>query len=122
MAKEFYIASSLGLSFIEFIFDYNDYEINPLYTSQGREEILSLKNNTGVNVISICADFFMKAPIHVLDNDNSYKSLNILKKLISFSEELNIQIIVLPCVDSASIKNEKKEIGFMRYCPQLLKK
>ena len=88
--NEFPIASKLGLDSIEFIFDYNDIEKNPLLNTSGIKKILQVQNMTGVSVRSICADYFMEAPIHSNDNKVTDKSLNILEKLIVKSSLLKI--------------------------------
>ena len=62
--NEFDIANKLGLDCIEFIFDYHLAEKNPLLNSTGLEEIKNLEKLSGVKVFSICADYFMEAPLH----------------------------------------------------------
>ena len=61
---EFIIAKEIGLDSIEFILDYNDYMKNPLMSRNGIKEILKIIEQSGVKVRSICADFFMEAPLH----------------------------------------------------------
>ncbi len=95
---EFPIASNLGLDSIEFIFDYNDADTNPLITSSGIQEIKKIEKSSGVKVRSICADYFMEAPIHCKNTTVVDKSLNYLERLISNASSLNISDIVVPCV------------------------
>jgi sugar phosphate isomerase/epimerase len=98
---EFFIARDLGFDQIEFILDYNDYEQNPLMSLDGIEEIKLLIAETGVNVKSICADYFMEAPFH---SSNQLKSEEILSILITNAKELGVIDIVIPCVDHSSLK------------------
>ena len=63
--KEFSIAKSVGLNCIEFILDFNDHEKNPLMSKEGIEQIQTISDETGVVVKTICADYFMEAPIHI---------------------------------------------------------
>ena len=49
---EFALAANLGLDCIEFILDFNDAVHNPLLTQEGRKQIKSLSDQTGVRVIS----------------------------------------------------------------------
>src|SRR5687768_6794672 len=58
-AAEFPKAARLGLHSIEWIFEAPRFEENPLWTEAGREEILSLIEDSGVRVQSVCADYFM---------------------------------------------------------------
>ena len=106
--EEFPIASSLGLNCIEFILDFEDYEKSPLMTSEGINEIIKVSKKNNVNVKSICADFFMKAPLHSEDKEVSKKSREVLINLIKNSEKIGVKNIVIPCVDQSSLRNEKE--------------
>ena len=115
--EEFPIAKRLGLDCIEFIFDFNDYHKNPLLLDEGIEEILSISKKTDVKVLSVCADYFMVAPLHSNDEEISEQSLKILKKLIDNSSALGIKDIVIPCVDQSSLKDKddrSRLIGAMK--------
>lgn len=104
---EFNIASQIGLDYIEFILDYNDAKLNPLLNNEGIKEILAISNNTGIFVKTICADYFMEAPLHSLDKKIANKSLEILQKLLKTAEKLKITDIVIPCVDQSSLVSQK---------------
>lgn len=100
---EFYIARDLGFTQIEFILDYNDCEMNPLLKVGGINEIKQLIKETNVTVKSICADYFMEAPFHSSEKENSEI---ILIRLLNNCKDLNIKDIVIPCVDHSRLKNE----------------
>jgi L-ribulose-5-phosphate 3-epimerase len=103
---EFYLAAELDLDCIEFILDYNDYQNNPIMTANGRKEIRSLSATTGVSVLSICADYFMEAPLHSANKQTALQSMNVLNDLIKAAEVLEIKDVVIPCVDKSSIQDE----------------
>ena len=103
---EFTIAKEIGLSYIEFILDHNDYEKNPLMSDLGINEIENIIQKTGIGVRSICADIFMEAPLHSDNNFISNTSKEILLKLIENSAKLGITDIVIPCVDQSTLKGE----------------
>jgi L-ribulose-5-phosphate 3-epimerase len=103
--QEFVIAKQIGISYIEFILDYEEHHLNPLMTNSGIEEINCIIQKTGVGVKSICADFFMDAPIHSIDESVSNKSVEVLLRLIVNASELGIKDIVIPCVDHSSLKD-----------------
>ena len=90
---EFILAKELNLDLIEFIFDYDDYKLNPLMSLSGIENIQKMISETGVNVKTICADYFMEAPIHSKNEIVSKKSLEVLKELIKNSSLLGVQIL-----------------------------
>lgn len=111
--EEFPIASDLGLDSIEFIFDYNDAEQNPLISEGGLENIIEEENSTGVKVRSICADYFMQAPIHSDNNSIVDKSLDTLDLLIKKAAILKVKDIVIPCVDQSSLKSTNEINNFI---------
>jgi len=105
--EEFEIASDLGLQCIEFIIDKESINENPLLKENGIEDIKKTIYKTGVNVKTICADYFMDFPIQSLDFKVSENSQNILIKLISNANELGVSDIIIPCVDHASLNDEE---------------
>src|SRR3989344_3135866 len=104
--QEFQAAKTAGLDEIEFIFDLENYEANPLWTEQGRKEINSLSAATAVKVNYICADYFMRSP---LSKDN----VKILKQLIHAAKEIHATGIEIPLVDNSSLKTEQDEALFV---------
>ena len=101
--EEFKIASNLGLDCIEFILDFNHANENPLLTKEGINEIHSISQNSGVLVKSICADYFMEAPLHSANNAVSEESQRIMIILLKNAKNLGVQDIVIPCVDQSSL-------------------
>ena len=93
---EFKVVKDKGLDCIEFILDFNDAELNPLLKDGGTEEIQSVVEKTGVKVKTICADYFMEAPLYAVDEAISKHSLDILNRLIESASRLNITEIVIP--------------------------
>ena len=111
--NEFNIANKLGLDCIEFIFDYHLAEKNPLLNSIGLEEIKNLEKLSGVKVFSICADYFMEAPLHSKNPSIVDRSIKVLDRLIKNASLLNISDIVIPCVDQSSLKNREDIDNFV---------
>lgn len=107
---EFTIAKDLKLDCIEFILDFNEYESNPLLTDHGLKEIQKVSNKTGVKINTICADYFMEAPIHSSNKKVANASVKVLINLIRNSHQLGVTDIVIPCVDQSSL-NEKAKIA-----------
>ena len=111
--EEFKIAKDLGLDCIEFILDYNDAEKNPLLTEAGIKEILAVCQGTQVNVRTICADYFMVAPLHAEDDAVAALSLEILQRLIIAAVKLNVTDIVIPCVDQSTLADDNAVSRFI---------
>ncbi|TGM82280.1 sugar phosphate isomerase/epimerase [Leptospira mtsangambouensis] len=118
---EFPIAKSFGLDCIEFILDYNDYEINPLLTDSGVSEILNIIRETGVKVVSVCADYFMEAPFHSEDRKIVETSQNVLSLLLKNGKKLGVKDIVIPCVDQSSLRSEADKEVFRENLSPLVK-
>jgi len=117
--KEFPIASELGLDSIEFILDFNDAEQNPLLATGGIESIKSVEQSSGVKVFSICADYFMEAPIHSDDTFTVDKSISVLERLIKNASLMNVKDIVIPCIDQSSLKNTRNKNNFINNIKQV---
>ena len=107
--KEFSIASELGLDYIEFILDYNDLDLNPLISKTGINEIRDVVQKSGVGIRSVCADYFMEAPLHALSAVAANQSKVLLKKLLENGKELGLKDIVIPCVDQSSLQDQDSQ-------------
>ncbi len=104
--NEFEIASRLNLQFIEFIFDYNEYELNPLFYKLGINKITSIIEKTSVGVRSVCADFLMESPLHSKNPALVEQSQLVISKLLSNLATLGVKDLVIPCVDQSSLVDE----------------
>ena len=114
---EFNIAKELGLDQVEFILDYNEFEKNPLMSRNGIKEIQDAIKSTGIDVKSICADYFMEAPFHSKHQKQSEK---VLKRLLENVSSLNIVDIVIPCVDQSTLKTKKNVNMFVASINKIL--
>lgn len=106
---EFVIAQRIGLNEIEWIFDYPDYQRNPLWTKQGNEEICSIIYNTGIKVHSLCWDYFMRRPFYKFDATVSEEILKenkqMMRRTLEAMHEIGASLIEIPMVDDSSVKN-----------------
>jgi len=111
--KEFLVASELGLDCIEFILDFNDADQNPLLKDGGCLEIANMVDKTDVSVKTICADYFMEAPLHSSDKLVSDASYKVLETLIESASIIGVTDIVIPCVDQSSLNGEAEVERFV---------
>jgi L-ribulose-5-phosphate 3-epimerase len=107
--REFGIAAALNLDCIEFILDFEGAEANPLLRPGGIDEIATASEQSGVSVYTVCADYFMQAPLHSADQVVADRSRDVLSRLLSNGKALGISDIVLPCVDESSMKDRAAE-------------
>ena len=119
---EFKVAQEYGLDLIEFILDFNDAEDNPLLKLGGIEDIVKVSQDTGVFVKSICADYFMEAPLHSSDDKVAEESFKILERLLEASKVLKITDIVIPCVDQSSLKTKEVVNRFVEQITKIIPK
>lgn len=112
--EEFTIAKKIGLNCIEFILDYNDAEKNPLLKLGGVEEIINITEKTNVTVTTVCADYFMEAPLHSTDEAIANKSLEVLNRLLETSFRLGVTDIVIPCVDQSTLDGAEAVERFVK--------
>ncbi|MCJ7473085.1 MAG: TIM barrel protein [Actinobacteria bacterium] len=117
---EFKIARQIGLDEIEFIFDYENYKNNPLWSIDGIEEIRTLIIETGIRVNSICFDYFMRKPFFKANNTIERELLYqenkmFLEKIMGASRDLGIKLIEIPLVDSSVIKNSEEKEMFREF-------
>jgi L-ribulose-5-phosphate 3-epimerase len=117
---EFSVAHNTGLDCIEFILDFNDAEDNPLLKKGGVAEILNVCKKTGISVESMCADYFMEAPLHSADETVVLRSVDVLHRLLDVSVKLGIKDIVIPCVDQSTLNNEEAVGRFVKQIVDIL--
>jgi sugar phosphate isomerase/epimerase len=100
------VASEIKLDCIEFILDFNDAENNPLLKEGGLDEIKSISDKTDVLVRTICADYFMEAPLHSADTVVSEQSQEVLIRLLNSAAAIGVTDVVVPCVDQSSLNEQ----------------
>jgi len=123
--KEFTVAADLGLDEIEFIFDYEDYEKNPLWTEAGRKELKKVIDAAGVRIHAVCFDYFMRRAFYKADNDRNIlksENENILLKIFRTMKELEIGLLEIPLVDGSSLKSFEEKTLFQNFILDVVKK
>jgi sugar phosphate isomerase/epimerase len=103
---EFIVAREIGLDCIEFILDYNDAEDNPLIKDGGIDVIKAVIERTGVSVKTICADYFMEAPLHSENIEMANSSQKLMISLLNNTAELGVTDVVIPCVDQSTLADQ----------------
>ena len=103
---EFVLAREVGIDCIEFILDYNEAEDNPLIKEGGVEEIKIVVEQTGIAVKTICADYFMEAPLHSEHIAIANSSQELMIRLLDNAVELGVTDVVIPCVDQSALGDE----------------
>jgi hexulose-6-phosphate isomerase len=101
---EFALAAEAGLDSIEWIYDVHGEDVNPLATDEGVAEMRALEQRHGVQVVSVCADWFMAKRLQ--DDDSG--AVERLHWLLERCAAAGIQRVVLPFVDDSRMQSERE--------------
>ena len=110
--SEFEKAKKCRFKVIEWIFDTSC--PNPILTNEGRSQIKKLSKNNGININSICADYFMVRKLFSETTENIERNTKKLIELIDCSLNLNISLIEIPFVDSSSLKTDQNKMELVK--------
>ena len=106
--EEFTLAHKAGLACIEWVYEAGTDEFNPLKTSEGIREIVQLSRTFEVGVWSICADYYMTERLVDREGEPHKKNFQHLEWLIRQASLLKAHHLVIPFVDSSSLRSIKK--------------
>lgn len=122
---EFHAAQKLGLDEIEFIFDFPDYEKNPLWLPDGRETLKSNINTSGVAVNAICFDYFMRRPFFKYSGEQRAavcgENSKVFMRVLAAMHDVGIRLIEIPLVDESSMKTEEEMRCFREWLSKMMR-
>lgn len=120
--EEFIKAHEIGLDEIEWIFDYYNYQNNPLWTEKGQQEIKDAIKENDIKVRSVCWDYFMRRPFYKYDSNTKDGVLDenkrIMMRIFGAMQKIGAELIEIPLVDDSSLKTKTEEdeaISFIRW-------
>lgn len=105
-AEEFDLAAAVGLDCIEWIYEIQNHESNPLGSDAGVREMRALSLDSGVAVRSVCADLLMDEPLLRTPDAIRLERLRRIEWLLDRCAVAGIRRMVLPFVDAAAIDTE----------------
>lgn len=118
---EFELGAEIGLDEIEWIFDYDNYTNNPLWTTSGVSNVKGVIDNTSVTIRSICFDYFMRRPFYKFQGIEMDKvrdeNIEFVQRIIDAMNEIGANLLEIPMVDDSSVKTEeerKRVIDFLQ--------
>ena len=103
---EFALAASAHVDSIEWIYDEYGADVNPLATDEGIESILESVDTHGVQVVSVCADYFMERPLVRATDTELEERFRVLLWLLDRCRRVGVTRIVLPFVDASRIETD----------------
>ncbi len=118
--REFKIAKSLNLKCIQWVYELENYQLNPLYNEP--KSIKEMRNLTGVSVNSVILDYFMEKKLFNENDETLKKNFEHLEFIINQCEKASIKILELPFVDNSSLKKLRDKNIFINDIKKILKK
>lgn len=116
--EEFNTAKEIGIDEIEFIFDFENYTNNPLWIGKG-EEVGKVVKETGVQVRSVCFDYFMRRAFFKFEGSKRLDILEenrkIISRVIRNMDYQGIRLIEIPLVDDSSLKTDEEKRLFVDF-------
>ena len=100
--KEFHIAKELFLNSIQWIYEFDSFNLNPLYFNP--QIIKKTSKITGVKTNSVILDYFMEKKLFNENDSIINENFNHLDLIIHQCIKANINIIEIPFVDNSSLK------------------
>jgi hexulose-6-phosphate isomerase len=119
-ADEFELGVQAGINCIEWIYDLYGADINPIASDAGLARMKELTQKTGVQVLSICADYFMDRPLVRASAGEMAERLAIFDWLLGRGAMLGINRMVVPFVDASRIDTEEEFEGVVTTLQRIL--
>jgi len=111
--SEFRSASEAGLDCIEWIYELDTADHNPLGTDAGMAEIREVVAETGVQVLSVCGDYYMPERLVALDGTVRQDMVEHLFWMIERASMVGARHLVLPFVDASSLSSQAELDGLL---------
>jgi len=104
---EFPRAAQASIECIEWIWDECGADVNPLASEDGLHNMQALAARYGVQVRSVCADYFMDRPLLRVEPEERQERLKHLLWLLDRCGKAGIERVVLPFVDASRIDTDE---------------
>ncbi len=117
--QEFALGQAVGIDCIEWIYEVPGEAENPLGTDAGLDALRALTAETGVNVRSVCADYYMERRLVGRDGASNAAAIDHLRWLIVQAARLDVRYIVLPFVDASALNGPAEYKGVVSVLTEL---
>tara|TARA_Y100000589_G_scaffold237392_1_gene224771 strand:+ start:746 stop:1594 length:849 start_codon:yes stop_codon:yes gene_type:complete len=121
--NEFKIAENIGLSHIELLAERKHNKENPLWTKEGKTNLINCAKRHKINLYSACLDYIISHPISE-EYPGFDDTIKYTKNFINSCSELGIEIIILPFLEASELNSASKTatIKFLEEIKPLVKK
>lgn len=118
--QEFDLAREAGIDCIEWIYEVPNESKNPVKSDEGISHMQKKIKETGVQVTSICADYYMERLL-IRENGHINKdAVEHLRWLIGRAKVLKVKYIVLPFIDKSSLKTKEQQANLLNILKAVL--
>ncbi len=107
--EEFERAKQIGLDLIEWLFEDEGYEQNPIWNDAGVEAICECSAASGVQVRTCCADYFMPHPFFRVSEAERLESIRVLNRLIEQLAKVGVQLILMPVLEVCEARTQAEK-------------
>jgi L-ribulose-5-phosphate 3-epimerase len=104
--QEFDLAAKLGFDGIEWLFDGDRWEENPIMSEAGVKAIRRRIDATDVQVFSVCGNYFMPHPFFRVTEDERKQSIDVFCRLIQQAAEIKASTILLPVLEVSELRTD----------------
>lgn len=105
--EEFKTAAEIGFDSIEWIVE-EPLATNSLMSKVGNMEVISVIENTQVQVNFICADIFMGNPLYDFNKEGLFDKVKLLNEITLRAKEVGASCVEIPFVDNSSLNTADK--------------
>jgi len=109
--RVFYEAQKIGFDGIEFDLA-RDYKNDVLWTRQGRQSLLDMAKETGVEVSSVCLGAMWAQTFAADEADARERAREVVTEASRFTPELGTKVILVPIV---GVENQDNAVGVERW-------
>jgi len=106
--EEFALAKRLGFSYIEWIYEAERAQENPIASRAGRAAIRACAAASGLPVGSVCADYFMIHRLAGGSADQRREHAAALRELVRWTRELGATRILLPLLETSALSTPEQ--------------
>lgn len=109
--REFTLAKQAGLDYIEWVYEADTRAANPLCSGAGAVEILAEIKRSGVEVLSVTADYYMTHRLVKADGVVDDDVVEDLEQLLSSAKRIGARYVMVPLVDGGRLETEAQIKG-----------
>ena len=116
--QEFYLAEKLGFECIEWMFNENQWDENPIILANKLEDIVKICQDTNIKITGVCANYFMENSIYCVDKLSQNRF--ILDKLLCNMQTIGCKNLIIPLFNKSEL--QMNNISIYELIDRLLEK